>query len=296
MKGAIITILVPIVIGTMTAEAAAGNRSPACKSPPAAAAVWDQGLACKSPPAAAAVGKQGLSHKSPPSAVVTEGTVSESGETCTVEWVLNRYLEALGGRGAIEALSTRVSRGLMINDLSSRTPPVYEKLRIEAFGKHPGRLLVVKNKEGKLYREGFDGKTTWEQRVDRIGVKEKPIWPKEAWLFDPRGALRMEDYFPGLKAGGREEFWGVEYYVLVPEELDEAHYKLFFDVESGLLARIGYYWELHDYRVVDGVKVPFRIDMSRKGGKSSYVFEEISHNVPLDDAIFSMPDTTRGDN
>ena len=58
---------------------------------------------------------------------------------------------------------------------------------------------------------------------------------------------------------------------------------------SGLLNGIGTYWEVQDYRAVDGVLLPHKIVCSRKGGSSTFVFEEIKHNVPIDDGKFSMP-------
>jgi hypothetical protein len=71
-----------------------------------------------------------------------------------------------------------------------------------------------------------------------------------------------------------------------PKELPEVHYTLYFDAETGLLIRIGYYWHLLDYRDVDGIKIPFRIVMNRKGGSSTYVFDEVKHNIPIDDILF----------
>ncbi len=69
---------------------------------------------------------------------------------------------------------------------------------------------------------------------------------------------------------------------------DESH-ALYFDAETGLLVRLGYNRELGDYRHVDGVRVPFRMSISRKGGSSTYVFETIEHNLPLEDSLFNPP-------
>jgi hypothetical protein len=56
-----------------------------------------------------------------------------------------------------------------------------------------------------------------------------------------------------------------------------------------LLVRLGYSGVLSDYRVVDGVRVPFRYALSRKGGSSTYSFDRIAHNVPVDRTHFAMP-------
>ena len=45
--------------------------------------------------------------------------------------------------------------------------------------------------------------------------------------------------------------------------------------------------------MVDGVMVPFRIVLGRKGGSSTYHIAERKHNLPIDDSIFEMPASKR---
>ena len=115
--------------------------------------------------------------------------------------------------------------------------------------------------------------------------------------MDPQGALHIKDYFPGLTLTGKETLYGHEVYAVEPAGLKEAHYSLNFDIETGMLMYIGYYWELLDYWEVDGVKFPFRIAMSRKGGSSTYIFDKVKHNVPVDESLFTppAPDEALGD-
>jgi hypothetical protein len=206
----------------------------------------------------------------------------------TTEQVIERYIDALGGRQAIEDLTSRVSVGRMIHNLSWKTPS-YEVVPILAYSKVPDRILVVEHKTDGIRCEGSDGDVTWVQDPGGVELKDSPIWRKTAWLFDPRGALRMKSYFPGLDVRSREDLDGRKVYALLPAELDEAHYALYFDVDTGLLVRIGYYWELKEYREVDGVRLAFRVAMSRKGGSSTYEFDLVKHNLPLEDVLFTVP-------
>ena len=76
--------------------------------------------------------------------------------------------------------------------------------------------------------------------------------------------------------------------------------KLFFDQETGLLIRMVQFidsplgrieteTENDDYRIVGGVKVPFRLRLS-KGNKTSTVqVEEVLQNVPIEDQRFEQP-------
>jgi hypothetical protein len=56
-----------------------------------------------------------------------------------------------------------------------------------------------------------------------------------------------------------------------------------------LLVWLGYNRYLNDYRDVDGVLFPFRYEISRKGGSSTYFIDSVEHNVPIDDAEFTPP-------
>ena len=208
----------------------------------------------------------------------------------TAEQIIDRYVHALGGREAIEGLKSRICIGRMIHDLSWK-PPSREIVPIVAYSKVPDRLLVVEHKSDGVRCEGSDGDVTWVQDPGGVELGDGPIRLKTAWLFDPQGALRIKTYFPGLEVRSSEILDGRQTYVLLPAELDEAHYTLYFDADTGLLVRIGYYWELREYRNVDGVKFPFRVAMSRKGGSSTYEFLLIEHNLSLEDVLFTAPST-----
>jgi hypothetical protein len=108
-----------------------------------------------------------------------------------------------------------------------------------------------------------------------------------AWFLDPQGALRMGAYFPDMKLRGAERLEGRLTYVVDID--DDPSHALYFDAETGRLVRLGYNRELADYREVDGVLVPFRMSISRKGGASTYHVDSIEHNVPIEDARFDAP-------
>ena len=218
----------------------------------------------------------------------------ESGqkELPTKEEILSRYIEAVGGREAIEKLSTRVCRIEQIHDLNWTDPKV-QKVQMETYAKDPHMILWKEHTSEGVHAEGYDGKHFWHSEGDERVLREEPTSIKHRFVFDPRGSLDVEYYFPNLTVESIETANGRECYKLQPEGLKEAHFSLFFDAETGLLARIGYYWDIEDYREIDGVMVPFKIVMSRKGGSTTLTFESIEHNVPLTDDIFTA--TTEGD-
>ena len=69
-----------------------------------------------------------------------------------------------------------------------------------------------------------------------------------------------------------------------------------WDLTQGLLIRRditiqGTTLQAHfeDYKEVDGIKLPFTIRRSRPDFSFTYKFDEIKHNVPIDDAKFDKP-------
>lgn len=204
----------------------------------------------------------------------------------TVEEILNRYVDVIGGRETIQNLSTRICIGTEITDLTSRKQPIYESLYLKICSKIPGNLYMETWSDSEIYRRGYDGKNGWVK--DKCGVRHEDNIGTEriAWLLNPHNALVIEDYFPNLEMRGVSQVRGIDVYVL---ESPEFHQPLFFDINTGLLIGFGHNWEIHDYREVDEVLFPYRIHMSRKGGSTVYLFTDVRHNELIDDSIFSMP-------
>jgi hypothetical protein len=214
----------------------------------------------------------------------------------TLEQVLERYVEALGGRDAIEKLTTRVIRGRFVDDRPYAGP--VDIISMQAYSKVPRKWLVVHERPEGFEREGFDGETVWWQDAEGVERRGESGLTKFAFIVDPQGALFIRDYFPGmvlkerkvLRTSAVQELFGRALTVYVVEtDLKKAHFSLHFDVDSGLLVQVGYKTWLREYRTVDGVKVPYRVVLGRKGGANTWIFDEIEHNVLIDEAQFRVP-------
>jgi len=218
-----------------------------------------------------------------------EGPAVARDSTVTLASVLERYIEALGGREAIERIDTRRCRGRLVTDLPTDDPPVLETLEMEVYSALPNKWLLVGRDSSGVLENGFDGEVGWDRNLDRVKPDPRMERAKLAFLVTPRGALRIGEYFHDMNLEGTVELDGRLCYA-VSTDRKEAHYNLYFDAGTGLLSRIGYYWILRDYREVDGVMFPFEIEVSRKGGSTTYFFDEVEQNVPVDDELFSMPE------
>jgi len=207
-------------------------------------------------------------------------------DATTLEDVLERALEAAGGRGSLNVLSTRVMRCRIVTDLAW-DPPVHEVETLTVYSKHPDRYLIVHRSDEGTSLEGCDGTTCWKRGSDAVARVVDPPEPRSRWLTDPRFAARLDEHFPGLRLIGIDYLPEGRSYVAAYDDV-ETH-RLSFDSESGLLVRLGFNRELRDYREFDGVLLPARVAYSRKGGSSVYYVESVDHNVPLDDALFAFP-------
>lgn len=206
----------------------------------------------------------------------------------SAEQVIERYIEAVGGREAVEGLSTRTLTGYLIDDLSWHEPPVDSQRLVCRAGSDNRYVVEYTGREGTEL-EGFDGEAGW--RLDFEGVLHSnpdAESSKLAWLVNPHHALCISEYFPNPKLEGTREVEGRVCYA-VGNDRPVEYYTLYFDTETGLLHAIGWHWLFDEYREVDGVKLPHRIVCGRKGGSSTYVFESIEHNLPMDDSTFSAP-------
>ena len=187
------------------------------------------------------------------------GMVARAGELPDVREVLDRFVEAVGGRAVLEQAPVQHYQGTIVQDLSWKEPP-YQETGFVAEADAEGRLRYAESSSWFHLPAGDDGEVRRKLR----------------WIMHPRFALVVEEFFPDLQVRGREVRDGRPMIVLVPADLPAEHYALYFDERTGLLAHVGYHNDLEDWRLAEGVLFPRKWVFGRKGGHVTYVFEEVS--------------------
>lgn len=196
----------------------------------------------------------------------------------SLDSILQKYLEASGGKSAFDKLTSRVSRGTVeITALG-----ITGTAEIDEQSPNRSSLIIEAPGLGKIQRT-FDGSHAWLQdplqgfiRFTGPGLELS----RTAAAFNKQA--RMKELYPAAVVIGKEKLAGKTTYVV-----EMGFEKWFFDAESGLLLRKGntYY---DDYREVDGVKLPFRMrDDLFAGAGLIYQLTEIKHNVEIDESRFS---------
>lgn len=224
----------------------------------------------------------------------------------TVPQIIDGYIQALGGREAIEKLATRVTKGVRIS-------PDGVSEWIETYSKEPDKRLTIRTGAGR-WAWGSDGTVTWSQNPGEAAhVLEGPQSAAFGNSSSLHSAVHLHELYPQMKLRGKDRVGDREAYVVECTDTGGNAAKLFFDTRTRLLLRrdgktralqisvgkdgsrqskialveVDNYFD--DYREVDGVKVPFL--MNSKSGRSFTTYRELEmrHNIPIDDAKFKMP-------
>lgn len=192
----------------------------------------------------------------------------------TLQEIFDRNIEAMGGREAFVALAGRTVRGRQIDDRPYAGPAVTS--RLEARADTAGHWWMTLAAGNEIHAEGRDAGGCWSRKPGEEAKPRDRSDAKLGYLLDPRGPLRIAQHFPNPRLTGTRIFEGVTYW-MVENDLKYAYYTLYFEVESGLLSRIGFHWWLEDFREIDGVLVPHTVVRGRKGGSTNLYWDEVVH-------------------
>jgi photosynthetic reaction center cytochrome c subunit len=217
----------------------------------------------------------------------------------SADQILDKYIQSLGGAARLASLTSFVAKGMY----QGYEDP--DKHPVEIFAKAPGqRTTIVHTADG-------DSTTTYDGRSGWIAGPsgEKPVPVLALAGGDLEGAkLDAELTFPARikqtlgqwRVGFPTTIDDRDVQVVQGTSAGQALATFYFDPESGLLLRLVRYGEspvgriptqidYADYRVVAGVKLPFRWTMTWLDGRSTTELTDIQPNVPIDAARFAQP-------
>jgi photosynthetic reaction center cytochrome c subunit len=194
--------------------------------------------------------------------------------------ILDRYVEALGGRTALLAVKGRTSRGTLLHMkvIDSGTPKAKavnrgEEDPLEITQQGPGKVTVTvgPSAERTVYRlDGTSG--TVESPAGKRAMNAQEIARFTA-LADLRKDLDLRERADKMRVAGKDKIDGRDVYIVRAPTAEGGRENLYFDVQTGLLRRrlsfrptvIGpdpEQTDYEDYRAVNGVKVPFVVKVS----------------------------------
>jgi hypothetical protein len=221
----------------------------------------------------------------------------------TADDVVERHLAALGGREALAKITSRKSTGTVTLSTSAAELAGV----VEVYSKPPNKthviirldLTPVAGTGEMIVQQIFDGKTGYglnslqgdsEITGRQLANMRNNLFPSPLLAYKDAG-LRLE-LLPHEMVNGRDAF------VLRSSPAAGSPSRLFFDAETYLLVRVvttidgpqGGELEqtndFSDFRVVDGVKVPFRVVNATALQTLTATLTTVQHNIAIDDAMF----------
>jgi photosynthetic reaction center cytochrome c subunit len=208
--------------------------------------------------------------------------------------ILDKYLQAVGGRDAVEKITSRVEK-------ASLTTPNGQEVSIDIYAKAPDkRISMMHMKDGDSVT-AFDGHQGWLSNPGRpvrpMSEQDNNVAKLDA---DLHFAADVKQLFANFHVFESEKIGDREVYLVVASNEGKPPVRLYFDAQSGLLVRMIRYTEsplgrnpsqvdFADYRDADGVKIPFRWTLARPGQRFTIQVSAVKQNIPVEDSEFAMP-------
>jgi zinc protease len=223
-------------------------------------------------------------------------TDGKSAALPSVDQILDKYVQAIGGKAAIEKQTSRVSKGTFEIAAFGATGTA------EIYAKAPNKSASVINVAGfGVVQDGFDGKAGWA--VDpQNGARDKAGAELAAAKLDAEflKPIKIKQLYPKIVVKGKDKVGEKEVYVVEATPAESSVETWYFDTQTGLILREDSEREgpqgkqsiqsfPEDYREVDGVKIPFKLRQVTSAFTIDIKIDEVKHNVPIDDAKFNKP-------
>jgi photosynthetic reaction center cytochrome c subunit len=213
--------------------------------------------------------------------------------------IIDKYLQVLGGAQRLAGLTSFVAKGTYEGYSAAEG----EKRGIEIYAKAPAERTTI------MHTINGDMTTTYDSRTGWVAEPGRPV-PLLALtgLFLDVAKTEAELSFPAQikqalknwRVGDSVTIDGKDVDVVYADSASGAPVKLYFDQETGLLTRLMRFTEspvgrnpiqtdYSDYRLVDGIKMPYHQVLSWLDGRATITLTSIQTNVPIDEGRFAKP-------
>lgn len=212
----------------------------------------------------------------------------------TIDQILDKYVAALGGKAAIEKVTTRVLKGSRIGADGVLVPEeVYEKM--------PGKMLVITTYPELILNTASNGSEVWNRdskgEIGKMSAEDTEQFKRETQLLQP---IKLKEIYKEMSVVGTDKINDKEVYIVRALTQSGGRERLYFDKQTGLLARrftasqtvIGIYpfqVDYSDYKAFDGVQVPTMIQWAIAGRTWGRKITEVKQNTAIEDAKFNPP-------
>ena len=223
----------------------------------------------------------------------------------TADEIVDKTVNALGGRDALGKLTSRSSTGTM----TIATPGGEISGTVEVLTARPNKSRTLINLDltavgagSMVLDQRFDGTSGYaldsmrgnrEITGGQLELMKENVFPTPLLGYKERGSK--------VELAGKEKVDDRDAYVLNVTPASGPASRTFIDAQSYLpiksivkvnLPEVGdveQTIEVSDYRDVDSVKVPFKVKGSSAVQTFTIVISDVKHNVKIDEALFAKP-------
>ena len=225
----------------------------------------------------------------------------------SVDSILAKYVQALGGESALRNVTSRVIHAR--RDLPTAAGGLIPVLTdVEIYQQAPNLNVMISKAEKFTVAEGFDGASAWTQSAAGVASNlPEPDQQRARRRADFHESLNLAKNYERMQVTGIEKVNGHDAYVLSATPHGDTAERLYFDINTGLLLRrwwtlptmlsvYPYQMDFDDYRKTNsGVLVPFVIRIVPGSPRvesitnSTLQVIDVQDNVPIDRARFERP-------
>jgi photosynthetic reaction center cytochrome c subunit len=211
--------------------------------------------------------------------------------------IIDKYITALGGADKLAQITSFTAKGTSHLFGEVNNDP------LEVYAKAPNMLAtLVHQKEGDMSRT-YDGRDAWVLLpltvVGEYGLNASALEGAklDAQMAFPGG---LKQFFTNWKVSFPATINERDVYVVQGTGANGLVATFYFDKQTGLLNRMVRYatsavgrvptqTDYSDYRVVNGVKMPFKWTFGWVSNQEEYQLTDVQVNVPVDAARFNKP-------
>lgn len=216
------------------------------------------------------------------------------GPELTAEQIIEKNIEATGGRAAYEAIKSQIVTGEI--DLGA----MGIKGTMKTYVKGNKILVVTDIPNIATTKQGFDGTIAWQE--DPITGLRKLTGPERESLVRSASSstVNWKDFFKSVSLEGKEKVGDREAYVVVMTPKVGEPVKTFYDAETFLALRtvttvktpmmtMDTEMTFSDYKDAGGIKMPYKMVMKSGPTEATITVTKVETNVPIDDKLFAYP-------
>jgi outer membrane biogenesis lipoprotein LolB len=207
----------------------------------------------------------------------------------TVQKVIDEFLQAQGGKKALAQIRTETLAGSLIEESSGQTGSW------SLITKAPNRFYLEITAGPDRVLEAYNGMSAWGQNSPEAAGTLTGEAAKEAeasgryWnnRFADPDKSRLIVQMVGVEKVGRRDAYHVQ-----AQPGPGITREVFFDAQTHLIARearAGEQIDYDDYRPVNGIQMPFRLEVHRGSHTYKISVTRAEINAPVDDSVFDFP-------